>query len=223
MPAPKQLPLALGHTPQYGREEFVSGPSNVEALRLIESWPDWPSPVVVLSGPPGSGKTHLAHVWADRAGAAIYAPDALAADLAALQSRRALAIENIDGERISEASLFHLINSVLESRSSLLLTSRRAAEDWNVNLPDLRSRLRMATPVALGTPDDDLLRKVLVKLFSDRQLLIERPVVDYLLLRMERSLSAALHLVDQLDREALSEGRSITRPMAAKTLARSGS
>jgi chromosomal replication initiation ATPase DnaA len=219
MSDPKQLPLALGHAPQYGREEFVPGASNIEALRLLESWPHWPSPVVMLSGPPGSGKTHLAHVWADRAGARIYSRNALSRELAALQQRRALVIENIDGESSSEPALFHLINSVMEARSSLLLTSRSAREDWNVSLPDLRSRLRLAAPAALGAPDDDLLRKVLVKLFSDRQLLVEKPVVDYLLLRMERSLSAAVALVEQMDREALAEGRRITRPMAARILA----
>ena len=93
------------------------------------------------------------------------------------------------------------------------LASRDVAgppEDWHVELPDLRSRLRLATPVALGAPEDELLRQVLVKLFADRQLLVDKPVIDYLIARMERSLSAAVRLVDALDRAALSAGRRIT-------------
>ena len=218
LPAPKQLPLALAHDPQYGREEFVVGPSNVTALRLIESWPNWPAPVVVLSGPRGSGKTHLAHIWSDRAGADDFPATALADPNAPPHLRRALAVEDIDGAAVAEQALFHLINRVIESRAALLLTSRSAVEDWAVSLPDLRSRLRLATPAALGAPDDELLRQVLVKLFADRQLIVEKPVIDYLLLRMERSLSAAVALVEALDRAALAEARRITRPMAAQIL-----
>jgi chromosomal replication initiation ATPase DnaA len=216
--APKQLPLALMHDPQYGREEFVIGPSNVAALRLIESWPAWPAPIVVLSGPRGSGKTHLAHIWSDRAGAEIAPAVAIDDPVSALHLRRALAVEDIDGQRVSEHALFHLINQVVEREATLLLTSRSAAEDWAVGLPDLRSRLRLATPAALGAPDDELLRQVLVKLFADRQLIVDKPVIDYLLLRMERSLSAAVALVEALDRTALAEARRITRPMAAQIL-----
>jgi len=216
--APKQLPLALSHDPQYGREEFVVGPSNATALRLVESWPDWPSPVLVLSGPRGSGKTHLAHIWSNRAGAEILAATALADPNAPPHLRRAIAIEDIDAAAVTDQALFHLINRVVEARSTLLLTSRSAAEDWSINLPDLRSRLRLATPAALGAPDDELLRQVLVKLFTDRQLIVDKPVIDYLLLRMERSLSAAVGLVEALDRAALAEARRITRPMAAQIL-----
>ena len=115
--------------------------------------------------------------------------------------------------------MFHLINSVSEQGGALLLTSRHPAEDWRAELPDLRSRLRMATPVTIGAPDEELLRKALVKLFADRQLVVEKAVIDYLLLRMERSLASAVALVEALDREALAAGRAITRPMAGRILA----
>jgi len=221
MAGPSQLPLHLSHEPQYGREDFMEGPSNRAALKLIESWPDWPSPVVVLSGPAGSGKTHLVHIWSERVGAAILQAGDIAAASSRARSEAPLAIENLTAGKFGEDALFHLINSVKESGATLLLTSRNPITDWDVSLADLRSRLRLATPIALGAPDDDLLRRVLVKLFSDRQLIVEKPVLDYVLLRMERSLSAAAALVDSLDRAALAEGRRITRPMAARLLAAS--
>jgi len=217
---PTQLPLALPHAPSLGREDFMPGASNLAALRLVEAWPDWPSPVVLLSGPEGSGKTHLAHIWAARAGAPIVEAAALwAEDFMPFAPGRALVLEDVDAEAVPEAALFHLFNSVREQGGSLFVTSQLPAEDWHVELKDLRSRLRLATPMALGAPEDALLRQVLVKLFADRQLLVDKPVIDFLVARMERSLSAAGRLVDALDRAALAAGRRVTRPMAAGILA----
>jgi chromosomal replication initiation ATPase DnaA len=219
MSASTQLPLVLPHAPSLRREDFMAGPSNADALRLIEAWPDWPSPAVLITGPSGSGKTHLAHIWAAHAGAAVVDAGALGADTLSLSAGRSVVVEDVRAGQVPEASLFHLFNAVREQGASLLITSRDRAEDWRVGLQDLRSRLRLATPVALGAPEDGLLRQVLVKLFADRQLLVEKPVIDYLVARMERSLSAAVRLVDTLDRAALSAGRRITRPMAAEVLA----
>ena len=221
MTGASQLPLALSHAPSYRRDDFMTGPSNSAALRLIESWPDWPAPVVLLTGPAGGGKTHLAHIWAARANAEIIRAAALAAEQAMPRVARGggLAVEDVPSDAVPEAVLFHLINSIRELGGSLLLTSRSPAENWQVGLPDLRSRLRLAAPVALGAPEDDLLRQVLVKLFSDRQLVVDKPVIDYLISRMERSLSAAIALVEALDEEALAAGRRITRSMAAGVLA----
>ena len=216
---PAQLPLALSHPPQYGRDSFIVGQSNREALALVEAWPHWPAPVVVLSGPPGSGKTHLAHIWAERAGAEIVAAGMFESDPLPRFPGRGLAVENVDSEEAPEQALFHAINQAKEAETSILVTSRRPISEWRVTLPDLRSRLRLAAAAALASPDDALLRQVLVKLFADRQLIVDRSVLDYLLLRMERSLAAASLLVEALDREALAGGRRITRPMAAEVLA----
>jgi chromosomal replication initiation ATPase DnaA len=221
VPGSPQLPLSLPHAPSYSREDFVPGPSNSVALRLIESWPGWPSPVVLLTGPAGSGKTHLAQIWAANANAEVLRADALAIEqiVPRIEAGRSFVVEDVAPHAVPAAALFHLINAVRELGGSLLLTSRDRAEGWQVDLPDLRSRLRLAAPVVLQPPDDELLRQVLVKLFADRQLLVDKPVIDYLVSRMERSLSAAAALVEALDRAALAAGRRITRPMAAEVLA----
>jgi chromosomal replication initiation ATPase DnaA len=215
-----QLPLRLSHPPQLGRDSFVVAESNRAALTALEHWPLWADPVMVLSGPPGSGKTHLAHIWAERAGADVVRAEELGGQPARILSGRGgLAVDGVPATGISETPLFHLINAAKESRASLLLTARAPAGEWAVALADLRSRLRLATCITLARPDDQLLRQVMVKLFADRQLVIEKPVLDYLLTRTQRSLAAVARLVDALDQQALAAGRRITRPLASQVLA----
>ncbi len=213
-----QLPLALRHEPDFSRDSYMVGPSNRAALAMVEAWPKWPAPLVVLSGPEGSGKTHLARIWAERSGAAILPAGSLHQTSPFPVSRRGLVVEDIDPRKVPATPLFHLINSAVEAGAGLLLTSRERPEEWRLGLEDLRSRLRMATPAQLFLPDEDLLRRMLVKLFADRQLVIEKAVLDYLLQRMERSFAAAVTVVAAIDREALATGRRITRRLVAGVL-----
>ncbi|MGQ7791523.1 hypothetical protein ACUN0C_03850 [Faunimonas sp. B44] len=217
---PRQIPLELGHAVAYGPDSYVVGAANREAAGFIGRWPDWPTPVVALSGPPGSGKTHLAHIWAARSGARLAAATELGnADLFETAMSRPVAVDAIAPGSVPESALFHLINLVRESGTALLLVAREPATGWGVALPDLASRLRLATALRLHEPDEPQLRQVLVKLFADRQLLVERPVLDFMLLRMERSFTAAAAVVAALDRAALADQRRISRALAATVLA----
>src|SRR5215207_10392789 len=202
-----------------GRDDFILGASNRDAFSLLDRWPDWPSHVVVLIGPAGSGKTHLARMWAGKAGAEYLSPADLAArSISALPRHAGLAVDGIDPDNVPEQALFHLLNAAREAGASVLLTSRAAPGLWRMGVPDLYSRLRLAAPVSLGLPDDLLLRQVMVKLFTDRQVEVERTVIDYLVRRLERSLAAAAAAVEALDVRALSEHRPVTRALAADML-----
>ena len=216
----RQLPLDLPATPRFGREEFLPAASNLAALEMIERWPDWSDRVLMLIGPAGAGKSHLSAIWAARAGALAVAADALPslAQLAA-QPPRAILIDDVD--RVAdETALFHLLNFVNESSAFLLMSAARAPRSGDVRLPDLLSRLRRAPTVEIGAPDDELVRAVLVKLFADRQLLVEPPALAFAAVRLERSLDAARAFVAALDREALAQGRPVTRSLAAKVMDR---
>lgn len=221
MAEPRQIPLGLVHPAEYGRDAFAVGASNRAALALVEKWPDWPQHVVLLSGPEGAGKTHLAHIWAAKSQAQIAgARNLQTIDPAGFLRGGAGVVEDIDQAGTDEQKVFHLINIGRELGGSLLLTSRRTAGGWPIELADLRSRLRLAAPAELAAPDEALLRQVMVKLFADRQLIVDRAVLDFLLPRIERSFSAATRIVAELDLEALASGRAITRPMAAAVLGR---
>lgn len=216
---PKQLAFELPLDPRYGREDFLVSPSNERAYGLIERWPDWPDMILVLTGPRGSGKSHLASIWATAAHAwTIDAFEAAGGRVPHLVSNGALVIEGADGPERDEASLFHLLNLARERGASVLVTGSAPVEQWGIATPDLLSRLRLAPSASIEPPDDALLRAVLVKLFIDRQLVVDTTVVDFIAMRIERSLARAAEIVAALDREALSRGRRITRPMAAELL-----
>jgi chromosomal replication initiation ATPase DnaA len=212
-----QLALALDHAESLAREDFLGGPSNAAALSLIERWPDWPSRTMLLRGPEGSGKSHLAAIWARASGARLLSPRSLdGANVPIALATGALVLENLAEGRFDEAALFHLLNLAREERAYVLITARSAPSTWRIAVPDLASRLRALPVVALTAPDDALLRAVIVKLFADRQLAVDENLVAYLATRIERSFAAARSAVDALDREALRLKRPVTRALAGE-------
>jgi chromosomal replication initiation ATPase DnaA len=214
---PMQLALVLDHAESLAREDFLAGPSNAAALSLIERWPDWPSRTMLLRGPEGSGKSHLAAIWARASGARMLSPRSLeGADVPIALATGALVLENLAEGRFDEAALFHLLNLAREERAYVLITARSAPSTWRIAVPDLASRLRALPVVALTAPDDALLRAVIVKLFADRQLAVDESLVAYLATRIERTFAAARAAVDALDREALRLKRPVTRALAAE-------
>lgn len=213
----RQLAFDLPSTEAMTRDHFFVAPSNLLALQTVERWQDWPGRKLLLLGPEGAGKTHLAHIWAEMAGAQIHPAAGLSGvDIASL-SGQAVVIEDADRLGPAEADLFHLHN-VVTATGVLLLTARTPPRDWGLALPDLKSRMQ-ATPIAtLDAPDDALLSAVLVKLFADRQVVVPANLIPYLITRMPRSISAARAVVAGLDAKALAAGRPITRALAGEVV-----
>ena len=223
----RQYPLQLPPLRRLGREDFMPGEANRTALAFVEAWPEWSAPSLILVGPAGSGKSHLASIWQARA-------QALLLDAAAFAGRpprellgeaRAVAIEDLDRALAAEPGLapafYAVFTAMAERRGWLLLTGRQPPARWPVALKDLRSRLLAAPTVAIGRPDDQLLHAVLVKLLADRQLEADPKVLAFLMARAERSLAGLVRLVERLDARAL-EGRSgrrrVTVPLARRCL-----
>lgn len=195
-----------------GREDFLVTPANEDAVAWIDKWPDWPMRSLLLVGPVGAGKTHLAHVWQTRTDARIIEAEEL--DRLNIEEISALAgyplvIENA-GRGLAEEALFHLFNLVQEKGGSLLMTTATVPSAWNVALKDLSSRLGTIPVARIHEPDDALFAALVVKLFSDRQLAVTPDVVQYITQRLERSFAEARRFVRLLDKSALAKKRKIT-------------
>ncbi|MBA4788855.1 MAG: chromosomal replication initiator DnaA [Rhizobiales bacterium] len=217
--SPSQLPLDLPSAPGVKREDFLEAPGNAAALALLDAYPDWPAPVVCLVGPAGAGKSHLAAMFAEAAGARIVqARDLASPDVPEALATGALVVEDLAPGGFDEAALFHLLNLAKETGAHLLFTARQAPSGFALSTADLASRLRAVPTVEIAPADDALLAAVLVKLFADRQIMVDEATVHYLLARMERSVSGAEALVGAIDRAALAARRPVTRAFAAEVL-----
>lgn len=217
----QQLGLDLPSRPALDRGAFFAAPCNRVALAMIDRWPDWAGGKLILSGPTGAGKTHLAHVWAATSAATIIAADTLAkADIPTLAQTH-VAVEDVPaiaGVEVAETALFHLHNLTLANGNNLLLTGTGPVAGWGLTLPDLVSRLVGTTSIAIEEPDDTLLSVLLAKLLDDRQLRTSPNLIPYLLRRMDRSFAAAITLTQALDAASLAGKRAVSRALAAEVL-----
>lgn len=197
MTGAEQMVLPLRWRAAQGQKDFYVSDANRDAVVFLDGWSTWPIPAALLIGPAGSGKSHLAAIFARRANARLWDDADRAAD---------------------EEALFHAWNAAMEERRPLLLTARSDPRDWNLALADLRSRLAATPRVAIRTPDDALLEAVFVKLWRDRGIEPPADFVRYVLSRIERSFETAAKAVDLLDRAALALQRPLSIPLARETL-----
>lgn len=211
MPA-RQLPLPFPPHATYTAADFIAAPSNAAALAWLERPAEWPFGRLILYGPTGSGKTHLLHLWcAQERGTLWSALDVRG--VPELPAAGPMAVD--DADLVDEEALFHLINVTQEAKRALLLSGREAPSRWRTYLPDLASRLRASTGVAIGAAEDALLAPLLARLLAERQLDVPMALQAWLLLRLPRHPAVLAEAVARLDRAALARGQGITRALAA--------
>lgn len=223
----KQFPLKFKPKADFGRQDFMAAKCNAEALRAVEMWPDWPFFALVLYGPKGCGKSHLAHVFAEHAAACTERPfPVLLLNARQINNRNAvrihaenpcLVVEDLTPKADNEA-LFHLFNLYQNEGGYILFTSETAPARMHFKLPDLQSRLNMVPTVAIGEPDDEMLTMLIVKLFNDRQIIISPEVLNYIVQNMQRSFSYACRLVEEIDMISLARKRAVTMPIVKEAM-----
>lgn len=216
-----QLPLDLGHTPSHAEADYIVGDGNRLAHAHVMAFPRWSGPLTLITGAASSGKSHLARIWAERAGAEAPAVNAVEA-LAREGGTAPLVLEDVDRLAYDEAALFHLLNQAMRDHRPLLMTARDPVGNWPFQTDDLKSRARLAAHFSVTMSDDIQLSQMFVKLFDDRQVFVDPKVVAYLVARMERSAEEAVMLAGMVDRMALARGTAITRAVAAEALALRG-
>lgn len=219
---PGQLALDFDHRPAFSGEDFLVAPPNAEAVRWLDAWPDWPAPALVVFGPAGSGKTHLAQVFQSLSGARIVTPAELKeseppgflgdAPAAVLENAEAVLAQGL------EQPVLHLYNHLKETGRHLMVTAKEPPSRWKLRLGDLASRMNAAPQAGIGPPEDALIAALLVKQFSDRQLKVDDGVISFMVTRMERSFEAARNMVAAIDDLALAERRNITVPLVRRVL-----
>lgn len=217
----EQLSLNLPARPALGRDDFFVTSANAMALALVEAWPNWAASKLALVGPKGSGKTHLAHVWAAQSGGRIISARNLTRTDIPTLAQGPVAVEDVPeiaADDEAQAALFHLHNLTLAEGHSLLFTGIAEPKHWGLTLPDLASRMQGTTTATLSQPDDTLLTVLLAKLFGDRQLVPTADTIPYLVKHMDRSFCAAQEMVEELDRASLAQKKPITRAFAARIL-----
>ena len=201
MSAQQSLPLAW--TPRYDAHSFIVSECNRAAFDRIARPAEWVAPVTIILGPKGSGKTHLAHMFREWHGAVSDTVD---------HDAKLYVIDDADRGAVSDEALFHLYNHVMATEGLRLALIMTEAPDAWVKLPDLLSRLRACGLERLGMPDEEMIKAAYRKLFSDRGLLVDDKVLDYITLRTERSFLAVLAVTDALDSASLTIKRRITIP-----------
>lgn len=221
----EQLILGLPFRPALGREDFLVAGSNREAIDFIDSWPDWREPVAVIYGPKSCGKSHILNVWRSRTdGIALTADDLSAEKLEATLNQLPgnFTIDNLDeimsaGAPVQQA-VFHLINAIRNKGGSLLCTTCILPGEWDIALKDLESRLKGAHLLKIDVPDDDLLFAIFVKLFHERQMVVEPDIIQYILARCDRDFETIFSMVEKIDAASLQQKRRITLPFVKKVL-----
>ena len=216
---PGQLALDWAHDPSHAEADFIVGDGNRLAHAHVLAFPHWPGPLTLIEGPASAGKSHLARIWVEHAGAIVAGP-ADAEDLASAGGTTPVLVEDVDRAGYGEAALFHLLNQSMRERRPLLMTAREGVANWPFATDDLKSRARLAQHFRLEVTDDIELSQMFVKLFGDRQVVVDPRTIAYVVARMERSPEEAVALAEAMDRMALERGTAITRAIAAEVLAR---
>jgi chromosomal replication initiation ATPase DnaA len=217
----RQLPFEYGHEPSHLEDDFIAGDGNRLALGHIRAFPNWAGPLTLIDGPPKSGKSHLARIWALRAGARLAGPDELE-ELSRAGGTAPLVVEDVERSGYDEDALFHLLNQSMRDGRPVLMTTREPVANWPFETDDLKSRARLAARFTVALSDDIQLSQMFVKLFEDRQVAVDPKIISYLVTRMERSPEEAVALAELVDRIALSRATAITRSVAAAALAERG-
>ena len=210
-----QTTLDFKHKNNYDKNNFLPSECNQIAYDWINQFPNWKGQkIAIIYGNKGCGKTHLSKIWQEASNAiAIDKSSDFGSIVEELSKGQNILIDDC-GAIGDDKFLYNLYNATKEEFTGfVLMTASTRPMDWGIELADAKSRILSLNSIEIKDPDDFLLSGMLVKLFSDRQLSISPEIINYMLIRMERSFSGAIDLVDKIDKLSLEKKRNITIPL----------
>ena len=213
-----QLIFNFPFTTNYFEEDFFVSSSNFEAYKLIETWPKWPSRNINIYGPTGCGKSHLASILKKKINSFfINASDISNNSLALIKLKECLIIDNYENN-IEENLLYTIINQTHQSNQYVIINSDQSINSLEIKLEDLKSRLNSFSKITIDLPTDDLIKVVLTKNFSDKQIQVDNKLIDFILKHINRSYEDIFNFIKKIDELSLSTGKSININLIKKVL-----
>ena len=213
-----QLFIKFENIKDYKKENFFVSTSNVEAFEILNSWPKWIKKFINLYGEKYSGKSHLARIFESKSTCLNISEKNFTEEiLIKFKTKQSLIIEDYQNN-ISENLLYSLINIVEQENKYLLITSEKPINEFNYKLNDLVSRLNNFLYIKLGAPDDELIYALIVKNFSDRQITIDKKLIDYIIKRIDRSYESIFIFISKVDQLSLQKGKPINLEVIKKVL-----
>ena len=213
-----QITFKFPFKTHYYEKDFYVSSNNFDAYKLIENWPQWPGNNINIFGPSGSGKTHLANILNKKINTAfVNAPDVNNNFLSKIKKVDCVIIDDYQNN-IQENLFYSLINEVLQSNQHMLINSKIPINRTTTNLRDLNSRFKNFISLGIQMPTDELLRVIITKSFSDKQIEVNVRVLEFILKNIDRSYRDIFDLIDKVDSLSLSTGKSININLIKKAL-----
>ena len=213
-----QLILKFPSRSAYKKEDFYVSPSNQEAYDFINSWPKWIKRIVNIFGPSGSGKSHLASILKSKTSCLQVNSDELNEKIfLKFKTKEALIIENVD-EKVPEKLLFTIWNIALQDNKYLMITSKKSISSYKFKLKDLVSRTKSSLAIGINLPSDDLISVIIAKNFSDKQIIVEKKHIDYIIKRIDRSYEKISQFILTLDKYSLKKGSPFSLKLIKEVL-----
>ena len=214
-----QLTFKFPFKTKYYEQDFYVSSNNFSAYRLIESWPNWPGKWVNIFGPKGCGKTHLSNILKKKINSVkiVQAKDIDNEKAFILENLDCLIIDNFD-QNVDEKLLYSILNHSKQQNIYILINSHLPLKDLKYELQDLHSRAKSFVNLGIELPTDDLLRVIISKSFSEKQIEITPKISEYIIKHIERSYEKVFKFIKEIDDLSLSSGKSININLIKKVL-----
>ena len=204
-----QLLLDFDHNIEFNEHDYYVSRSNYLAFNLIQNWPKWERKILNISGDTFSGKTHLAKIFQDKSNALYLDHSDINEDVfKKMKLNESIVID--DFEKIkNENLLYSLFNLIYQDNKYLLILSNRTLSKMNYSLDDLNSRAKNCIFAQIENPDDDLIFAIIVKSFSDRQIKLEKKLLEFIIKRIDRSYGKIYEFIYKVDELSLKKKKPI--------------